>query len=122
MSQIGRQITPIFTPMGIQEENWPATVGLFIGIFAKEAVIGSLDALYNQMSGESKTEEEEKGYDLMAKAKEAVGSIGDQFSELGATLTDPLKLRVEAFDNPEEAAKAGNVTTGTLGAMTRLFQ
>ncbi|MBF0270550.1 MAG: Fe(2+) transporter permease subunit FeoB [Magnetococcales bacterium] len=121
LSQIGRQITPVFTPMGIQEENWPATVGLFIGIFAKEAVIGALDALYNQMSGQENANEEKKSFDLMAKAEEAVASIGGKFSELGKTLADPLKLRVDSFENLEEAAKAGKVTTGTLGAMTRLF-
>jgi ferrous iron transport protein B len=32
--------------MGITHENWPATVGLFTGLFAKETVISSLDALY----------------------------------------------------------------------------
>jgi Fe2+ transport system protein B len=35
--------------MGISPENWPATVGIFTGIFAKEAVVGTLDALYAQM-------------------------------------------------------------------------
>ncbi|MBF0189631.1 MAG: Fe(2+) transporter permease subunit FeoB [Magnetococcales bacterium] len=122
LSQIGRQITPVFTPMGIHEENWPATVGLFIGIFAKEAVIGSLDALYNQMSGQEATPAEEAtSLDLLAKTGEAVASIGEKFSELGSALSDPLGLRIDTFENLEEAAQAGKVTTGTLGAMTRLF-
>ena len=46
LSDIGRSITPIFKPMGITEQNWPATVGLFTGVMAKEAIIGTLDALY----------------------------------------------------------------------------
>ncbi len=42
----GKAITPILHPMGITQENWPATVGLFSGIFAKEAIVGTLDTLY----------------------------------------------------------------------------
>lgn len=121
LSQIGRQITPIFKPMGIQEDNWPATVGLFIGVFAKEAVIGSLDALYSQMDGQEKGKEEEAPFDLMGKVQEAFASIGEKFGELGQTLTDPLKVQLESFESAEDAAKASKVTTGTLGAMTRLF-
>src|SRR5262249_33356360 len=49
LSAIGRQLTPLFHPMGIQSDNWPATVGIFTGVFAKEVVVGTLDALYSQM-------------------------------------------------------------------------
>lgn len=50
LSFTGKTITPIFKPMGIEEDNWPATVGLFTGIFAKEVIIGTLDALYAQVA------------------------------------------------------------------------
>ena len=53
LSMLGRALTPIFTPMGISAENWPATVGLFTGIFAKESVIGTLNAIYSQISGDA---------------------------------------------------------------------
>ncbi|WP_289169115.1 Fe(2+) transporter permease subunit FeoB, partial [uncultured Parasutterella sp.] len=49
LSQIGKSIVPVFKPMGIQEENWPAAVGVFTGILAKEAVVGTLDSLYSSM-------------------------------------------------------------------------
>jgi len=32
--------------MGISENNWPAIVGIITGVFAKEAVIGTLGSLY----------------------------------------------------------------------------
>ncbi|MDY6915434.1 MAG: nucleoside recognition domain-containing protein, partial [Candidatus Cloacimonadota bacterium] len=53
-----------FRPMGIEQQNWPAVVGMITGIFAKETVVGTLDALYTQMAGESKSqsETEEPGY------------------------------------------------------------
>ncbi len=47
LSAVGKGITPIFTPMGIEEENWPATVGLFTGLFAKEVIVGTLNSLYS---------------------------------------------------------------------------
>ena len=45
LSEIGRDIVPIFAPMGVQEQNWPAAVGVFTGIFAK----GLGDALADPM-------------------------------------------------------------------------
>ncbi len=46
LSTVGQTITPIFKPLGLKEENWPAAVGIFTGIFAKEAVVGTLNSLY----------------------------------------------------------------------------
>lgn len=46
LSAIGKSLTPLFAPLGIAADNWAATVGLFTGLMAKEAVIGTLDALY----------------------------------------------------------------------------
>ncbi len=36
LSNIGQAITPVFAPMGMTEENWPAAVGLFTGILARK--------------------------------------------------------------------------------------
>jgi ferrous iron transport protein B len=46
LATAGRTLTPLFAPMGITDDNWPATVGLMTGIFAKEVVVGTLTALY----------------------------------------------------------------------------
>ncbi|MCF7919876.1 MAG: Fe(2+) transporter permease subunit FeoB [Candidatus Cloacimonetes bacterium] len=61
VSWIAQRITPVFRPMGIQNDNWPATVGLISGVFAKEAVIGSLDALYSHIDAEVRNELSEGG-------------------------------------------------------------
>ncbi|MEA2012612.1 MAG: Fe(2+) transporter permease subunit FeoB, partial [Verrucomicrobiota bacterium] len=50
LSSISKSITPIFKPMGLTDKNWPATVGLFTGLFAKEAVVGTLNSLYGQIA------------------------------------------------------------------------
>lgn len=48
IARVGKTMTPLFTPMGIQEDNWPATVGLLTGMLAKEVVVGTLNTLYSE--------------------------------------------------------------------------
>lgn len=48
LSGLGRSVTPVLEPMGIARDNWPATVGLFTGLLAKESIISTLDALYSR--------------------------------------------------------------------------
>ncbi|MFC1467194.1 Fe(2+) transporter permease subunit FeoB [Verrucomicrobiota bacterium] len=52
VSEASRKMLPIFEPMGMDKENWPAVVGLVSGVFAKEAVIATLDSLYTQVDAE----------------------------------------------------------------------
>ncbi|MDY0152558.1 MAG: ferrous iron transport protein B [Candidatus Cloacimonas sp.] len=42
----GRAITPVLSPMGIKHDNWQASVALISGLFAKEAIVGSMQSLY----------------------------------------------------------------------------
>jgi len=98
LSVIGKSITPAFYPMGLTDENWPATVGLFTGLFAKEAVVGTLNALYSgQLEGDPMT--------LMQSGEAAVISVYDNASALGGTLLDPLGLSLndDASDSPQSA-------------------
>jgi len=44
---VGKSITPIFEPIGITKENWPASVGIIAGLLAKEVIIGTLNSLYS---------------------------------------------------------------------------
>ena len=55
LSTIGKAITPVFEPFGVERENWPASVSLFTGLLAKEAVIGTMNSLYS-MVGENNSE------------------------------------------------------------------
>lgn len=50
---VGKAMTPLFAPMGIQEDNWPATVSLLTGMLAKEVVVGTLNTLYTGYTEES---------------------------------------------------------------------
>jgi ferrous iron transport protein B len=49
LARAGKATTPVLGSIGIEEDNWPATVGLFTGLFAKEAIVGTLNSLYLQV-------------------------------------------------------------------------
>jgi ferrous iron transport protein B len=44
----GRGMAPILEPMGIGAHNWQAGVSLVSGLFAKEAIVGTLQSLYQR--------------------------------------------------------------------------
>lgn len=115
LSVIGQQITPIFSPLGIQEDNWPATVGIFTGMFAKEAIVGTLDALY---IGEDLTSKQAP-LDLYAALTTSLVSVRDNFLDLLQSLGDPLGLG-SVTDVNALAADQG-VEATTLTTMASLF-
>ena len=49
LASVGRTLTPAFAPIGVEAGNWPASVAVFTGLFAKESVIGTLNGLYGQL-------------------------------------------------------------------------
>jgi ferrous iron transport protein B len=117
LSVIGKSITPVFTPMGIGEDNWPATVGLFTGMFAKEAIVGTLDALYSPEAPSPA----DSAPDLSAALQEAVASIGSELFALGETFADPLGISIGDVSDRESVAQAQEVKTETLNNMAQLF-
>ena len=99
LSHVGRTVTPIFTPMGIQQNNWPATVGLTTGILAKEVVIGTLNTLYSEVG--NVTQREATQFNLWSGLQAAVLSIPNNLSALGQALKNP----VAANEAPHEMNK-----------------
>lgn len=67
LSTIGRKVTPVLSPMGVSDQNWPATVGLITGTLAKEVVVGTLNTLYTQNQFKTMTSQ----FDLWAGLKTA---------------------------------------------------
>ncbi len=126
LSAIGKSITPVFYPMGISDDNWPATVGLFTGIFAKEAVVGTLDSLYTRMGITEAAEEgvaiEEDRFDFWGGIKESFASIPAAFEGFGETVTDPIGIGAAGdVENSAAVAEEMEIDTGTLGVMQRAF-
>jgi ferrous iron transport protein B len=118
LSYVGKKITPIFRPMGINDDNWPATVGLFTGIFAKETVVGTLDNLYSIMGDEPDTDD----FDFWNGVQESFLSIKNGFIGLGSTLSNPIGIEVdEDLSVSEEQARSQEVSINTFKQMRQKF-
>lgn len=122
LSKIGQAITPVFSPMGMTAENWPAAVGLFTGILAKEAVVGTLDSMYGAIAdSENPKLEGDVSFDLMAGIKEAIATIPANLGGLRATLTNPIGVQVGDLNDLDAIAEKQGVTVGMFSVMADLF-
>ena len=134
LSKIGQTIVPIFQPMGVQQDNWPAAVGIFTGILAKEAVVGTMSSLYETMAAEENAkaegddakegEEEEEGWSFTGVLTEACEAVRDNLADLGSSLLDPAGIEVGNFDTEEDAqaaAEDNEFSLTSVGVMQKLF-
>jgi ferrous iron transport protein B len=120
LAEIAKAITPVVEPMGIDEENWPATVGILTGIFAKEAVVGTLNALYGNLGvddagGEGGAEE---AFDFWAGIGAAFASVPANLADMLGAFADPLGVDIGDTSTVETAAEAQAVAVGTFGCST----
>ena len=120
VSAIGRTITPLFGPMGIEEDNWPATVGIFTGIFAKEVVVGTLDALYGAIAA-GEAPPQDAPFSFTGTLAGAWASIPANLSELANQAVDPLGIDLGNLEDTASQAEAQHVTLGTIATMQTLF-
>ncbi len=88
LSAVGRAVTPLFAPMGIQQDNWPATVGLVTGVLAKEVVVGTLNTIYSQVGHLASASTE--AFHFWGGLSDAVASIATNLSQLGSSLSNPV--------------------------------
>jgi ferrous iron transport protein B len=138
LAKIGRGITPVFTPMGVEQKNWPATVGLFTGLFAKEAVVGTLNSLYGQIAlhekqaakihtgdtaaqPEAKTEPAEPAFDFWGGIKESFATIPEALAGVAGGLIDPFGLGLLQTDDQKELAGEIGADEPVFGIMGRYF-
>lgn len=109
LSLFGRWLTPIFSPMGLHQDNWPATVGLLSGMLAKEVVVGSLNTLYAQMGHLVSSHAD--SFNLFTALQAAVWSIPHNLSHLGEALVNPILA----------SAPDSEVSQSVYGIMYRQF-
>ena len=114
LSVASQKVTPLFAPMGVEQDNWPATVGIITGIFAKEAVVGTLNSLYSDNSA----------------GDEELAPLSDTFAEALATIPenlfgiapeDPLSISVGDVSSVESASEELEVDTSTFSALQAGF-
>lgn len=123
LSTIGKGITPVFSPMGIAEDNWPATVGIFSGVLAKEVVVGTLDAVYTKMAqnADGQGEAAEPDFAFWPAIEAAFATIPENLSKVAEALLDPLGLDVGDISSVEAAAAKQEVDVGIFGMMASKF-
>ncbi|MEW6593625.1 MAG: Fe(2+) transporter permease subunit FeoB [Thermodesulfobacteriota bacterium] len=122
LTSVSKSITPVLEPLGVGKENWPATVGVFTGIFAKEAVVGTLDALYAGMDAKAAGEaEEEEPFSLGAAIAASFATIPANLAEVTGTLLDPLGISIGDVTDSSVAAEEMEVSVATFGSMVTLF-
>lgn len=121
LAAVGEALIPVFEPMGIRGDNWPAAVGLFTGLFAKEVVVGTLDAIYSQMDDDAETPTEREAFDLWAGIGAAFASVPANLSTLTDRLLDPLGLDVTKSQDLAGAAEVQAVSVSTFGVMASKF-
>ncbi len=120
LSEISKKMTPIFEPFGIHEDNWPATVGIFTGILAKEVVVGTLDATYSQLDQPSP--ENNEPFELKTALIDSLKTIPDNLKDSLDLILDPLGLSVLLSANDQKAAaEEQEVSVATFGAMEKRF-
>jgi len=99
LSAVGKTATPIFKPMGITSDNWPATVGLMTGVLAKEVVIGTLNTLYSQAAQlENSTS---YSFSMSKGLLAAVDSISNNFMNLNKALINPIGASEASYEMKE---------------------
>ncbi len=121
LSEIGRSLTPAFKPMGIEKDNWPATVGIFTGVLAKEAVVGTLDALYSQLASADANAVEKAPFNLKQALIDACLTVPKNLHDVADNLLDPLGLNIGTVDDVAAAASEQEVNADTFAAMQQSF-
>ncbi|MBK1648157.1 Fe(2+) transporter permease subunit FeoB [Rhabdochromatium marinum] len=118
LSAASRLTTPLFAPMGIETDNWPAVLGIVSGVLAKEVIVGTLDTVYGQLAVDASPGDTDAAapYHLLAALSQALATIPANLGEALGSLTDPLGL-----GSLDEAASDPGVSAGAFGAMEARF-
>ena len=122
LAVISKTVTPVFAPMGIAEDNWPAVLGVISGVLAKEVVVGTLDTLYSQLAREDAgNTDDETVFDFWQAINDAFATVPENLSGLTEMFADPLQMNVGDIHSLEAAAAAQEVDNATFGAMIKRF-
>ena len=121
LSVAGQTVTPVFAPMGISQENWPATVGIVTGVLAKEVVVGTLDSIYSKILLEEEGDSGEEEFAFLTTLGEAFATIPENLRAVTDSLLDPLGLDIGEISDLEAVAEEQAVSEGIFGTMASRF-
>lgn len=119
LSETSRQLTPLFAPLGIAEDNWQAVVGIFSGILAKEVVVGTLDTLYSDQGNTLASPQ--AAFSLTDAIVAAAATVPDNLAAVFGNLHDPLGLAVGDLSQTADAAVQQGIQDTTISVMQHAF-
>lgn len=114
LSQGAKVVMPLLAPMGVQEDNWQAGVGIITGIFAKEVLVATFNNLYSPHASEDGDEPS-----LVQSWQEATDSIKENL--FGIAPDDPLGISVGEISDLNLAAEEQGVELTTYQRMQLAF-
>ena len=118
LAQGSRALVPLFEPMGVTPDNWPAVSGLIAGAAAKEIVIGTLNGIYQRQNAASLVDAY-KNPDIGGLLWAAVATIPANAKTFITTLNDPLGL--SNLNSTQAAEQASGADDATLKAIAMGF-
>ena len=121
LSSLSKSAVPLFEPLGIHEDNWPAILGIISGVLAKEVVVGTLDTLYSNLAMSDAGETREEAFDFRASIAAAFATVPENLGGVREMLGDPLGMNVGDVEDITSAAESQQVNEGTFGAMASRF-
>lgn len=89
VAYLGKMLVPLFKPMGITDDNWPAVVGLLTGTLAKEVMVGTLNSLYSHIAQFNQTFEI-YDFNLWQEIKLAFASLYNNIVNFSETFNNPI--------------------------------
>ncbi len=126
LAKVGQTISPVFSPFGLNADNWPAAVGIFTGILAKEAVVGTLNATYENLAKNSLPEP------VQVQAPQTSFNLNSALVEAASTIPVNLRQALQIQDDhviTQDVQGPGTATTSEnrhgsnspFGAMVQRF-
>jgi ferrous iron transport protein B len=113
LGETGKALTPVFAPMGLDEENWPEAVGLLTGVVVKEVVLGTLNTIHQRLGAgeDDHGRDEATPWQPIDGLVQALATIPENAAALLSDVTDPLGLsslgRLEEGQAESLAAEQG---------------
>ena len=112
LASVSKVMTPLLIPIGVQPDNWQATVGLVTGAMAKEVVVGTLNTLYTA-EAIADAPFDPAAFSLSGELKQAVVETWQGVKET---------FSLSVLFNPIEASKGdGDMASGAMSTMGSKF-
>jgi ferrous iron transport protein B len=89
-------------------------------VLAKEAVVGTLDALYSQMA-ENTVNKTDKAFELSQALLDAVQTVPENLKSVADKLLDPFGVSIGNVVDQQLAAEEQEVKVATFNVMQRYF-